>query len=123
MERRKIGKSNGRKKDGEKHDEWRTCLCSKKHRKNLSWYNCDYISPKRRPDGWRGKPEVFEQINKKVKRWNEGKLKWFINKFKYDGLEEKDSKDSKQYDLSKENTTKDTVKLGSFVAFSSFTSD
>jgi len=46
-----------------------------------------------------------------------------INKFKYDGLEEKDSKDSKQYDLSKENTTKDTVKLGSFVAFSSFTSD
>ena len=78
---------NGENQEGEK-----PCLCGGKHsekqgRKN-DWYKCEYITPKNRPNGWKGKPEIFNKINQVLKTWEEGKVKWFVNRFKYDGLKD-----------------------------------
>ena len=87
---------------GETQDEERSCLCGGKHGESSRWDDCEYITPKRRPSGWKGKPEIFEKINRILKKWESGKRNWFIEKFKYDGW-----KDSK-----KESTTdKETLKL------------
>ena len=64
----------------------RFCLCGDKHGKSSRWEDCDYINPSKRPDGWKGSPETFDRINKSISRWIQGKLDWFLEKFKYDGL-------------------------------------
>ena len=77
---------------------------------------------KNRPSGWKGKQETFNKINKVLKTWEEGKVKWFIDKFGYDGLKESTTTDSKL--IEKSDTTKegDSRKLGSFSTYSSYTS-
>ena len=35
---------------------------------------------------WKGKLETFERINKAISSWKARKAKWFINKFRYNGL-------------------------------------
>ena len=99
-------------KEGEK-----LCLCGENHGKIFQWEKCEYISPTKRPSGWKGKPETFQKINKVIKSWDSGKIKWFVDKFKYDGL--KDSTALQKNDTTKEG---DTGKLGSFTTFSSHAS-
>jgi hypothetical protein len=100
---------------GEAQEGGKLCLCGGKHGDKFQWEKCEYISPTKRPSGWKGKPETFEKINKTINSWESGRIKWFVDRFKYDGL--KDSKkDSK--DTTKEG---DTHKLGSFVIYSSYT--
>ena len=103
----------GQSQNGEK-----VCLCGGTHGKPLKWEKCEYITPKCRPLGWTGKQETFDKINKVLKTWDEGKLKWFVDKFKYDGL--KMDGNSKNNDSQKDN---DSQKAGSFITYSSFTSN
>jgi Reverse transcriptase (RNA-dependent DNA polymerase)/Pol polyprotein, beta-barrel domain len=98
---------------GESQDGGKLCLCGDKHGKRFQWEKCEYISLTKRPAGWKGKPEIFEKINKAINSWESDKIKWFVDKFKYDGL-----KDSKK-DATKDG---DSNKLGSFITYSSFTS-
>jgi hypothetical protein len=92
------------------------------HDNRANWKKCKYIAPKNRPSRWKGKQETFNKINKVLKTWEEGKVKWFVNRFRYDGLKESTTieKDSKPTsDTTKEG---DSRKLGSFATHSSFTS-
>lgn len=73
---------------GETQGDEKLCLCGGKHGAKLQWEKCEYISPSRRPTDWKGKPEIFEKINKVINSWEEGKVKWFFDKFEYDGLKE-----------------------------------
>ena len=104
---------------GENQEGEKLCLCGGKHGKKFQWEKCEYISPTRRPSGWKGKPETFEKINKAINSWESNKIKWFVDKFKYDGL-----KDSKPTSIEKSDATKEgnSSKLGSFITHSSFTS-
>jgi hypothetical protein len=95
------------------------CLCGEKHGAKLQWEKCEYISPSRRPTNWKGKPEIFEKINKVINSWEEGKVKWFFDKFEYDGLKESTTTEKKPTsDTTKEG---DSRKLGSFITYSSST--
>jgi hypothetical protein len=104
---------NGEDQDGEK----KKCLCGGLHDNKARWAKCEYIAPKNRPSGWKGKKETFEKINKVLKTWDEGKVKWFIDKFRYDGL--KESKPIEKSDTTKEG---DSQKIGSFTTYSSYSS-
>ena len=59
--------------------EAKPCLCGGKHR----WHECHYITPLTRPSRWKGKPEIFEQINKKIQemksspKYKTTKAEWF----------------------------------------------
>jgi hypothetical protein len=106
---------NGEDQNGEK----KKCLCGGLHDNKARWGKCEYIAPKNRPSRWKGKKETFEKINKVLKTWDEGKVKWFVDKFGYDGLKESDSKPAEKSDTTKEG---DSRKLGSFVSYSSYTS-
>ena len=75
---------NGENQDGEK----KSCLYGGLHHSKARWAKCEYIAPKNRPSRWKGKKETFDKINKVLKTWDEGKVKWFIEKFKYNGLKE-----------------------------------
>ena len=101
------GESQVKDKDKEKKE--RLCLCGSKHNGRPRWEKCEYITPKCRPAGWKGKQETFDKINKELKTWDEGRVKWFIDLFKYDGLQ----------DL---KPTEDARKLGSYCTYSSYTS-
>ena len=70
---------NGTDQNDNKPDA-KPCLCGlAKHR----WSECHYITPSTRPSGWKGKPEIFEQINKKIKeikqspKYKTTKAEWF----------------------------------------------
>ena len=104
---------------GENQEGERVCLCGGKHGKKLPWGKCEYITPARRQPGWKGKPEIFEKINKVVKTWEDGKIKWFVEKFKYDGLKGYSTADIRKDDTTKEG---DSEQIGSFITYSSFTS-
>jgi hypothetical protein len=106
---------------GESQDGERLCLCSGKHGNKVRWQKCEYITPKCRPSGWKGKPEVFEKINKEINTWESGRIKWFVDKFKYDGLKESKSTTS---ETPKKDSTKegDSGKPGSFITCSSYAS-
>ena len=110
---------NGESQNGEK-----LCLCGGKHgeKPRNQWEKCEYITPKNRPSGWKGKQETFNKINKALKTWEEGKVKWFVDKFGYNGLKESTTTDSKPTDKSDTTKEGDTRKLGSFVTNSSYTS-
>jgi hypothetical protein len=86
------------------------------HDNKASWKKCEYIAPKNRPSRWKGKPETFNKINKVLKTWDDGKVKWFIDKFGYDGL--KETTPIEKVDTTKEG---DVRKLGSCSTYSSFT--
>ena len=58
---------NGETQEGE--TQGKLCLCGEKHGKRFQWEKCEYISPKKRPTGWKGKPETFDKINKVIKTW------------------------------------------------------
>jgi hypothetical protein len=94
------------------------CLYGGKHR----WNECHYITPSTRPSRWKGKPKIFEQINKKIKdmksspKYKTTKAEWFEHKFKYDGLTDTD-KQSRDTKPSDEKTTKS---LGSYATYASF---
>ncbi len=57
-----------------------------------------------------------------MKTWDDGKLEWFIEKFKYDGIKKTSEakKDSNSRKAS-ESKDEDSQKAGSFAAYSSFT--
>jgi hypothetical protein len=54
------------------------CLCGENHR----YKECMYITPSTRPQGWTGKPEIFDYINKAKPK----KLEWFKTAFNYNGV-------------------------------------
>ena len=109
----------GENQDEEAQDGEKLCLCGGKHGKRLRWEKCEYITPKCRPSGWKGKPEAFEKINKTLSTWDDGKVKWFVDRFKYDGL--KDSKKaSTSQEKSKESKEGEKEQPSSFVTYSSF---
>jgi len=96
---------NGTDQNNNKPDakpDAKPCLYRGKHRFN-DYY---YITPSTRPSGWKGKPKIFKQINKKIKdiksslKFKTTKAEWFKHKFKYDGLTDTDkqSKDTKPLD-------------------------
>src|SRR5207253_6330099 len=96
----------------------RYCLCRDKHDNLDSSDKCEYITPKNRLIGWKGKPKIFNRINRILKTWEEERIKWFVNKFKYDRLKETTTTYTQEQ---KSNTTKDgnIQKLGSFTTYSS----
>lgn len=86
-------------------------MCGQRHR----YKNCYYIAPSKRTQGWKGKQEIFDEINKKIDlpRNRSGKhLKnWFLKTFNYDGF-------ARPPVLTRENISKEpTVKesLGVFI--------
>jgi len=94
--------------DGQDQSGVKVCLCGKKH----LFSDCYYITPSKRPNEWKGKPEIFKSINQKIldnkkyKNWRG----WFEKRFKYDGFN--DTKDGP-------NDKKETEKAGSFTINSS----
>ena len=74
--------------DNKPSPDAKLCLCGGKHRFN----KCYYITPSTRPSRWKGKPEIFEQINKKIRgiksspKYKTTKAEWFKHKFKYNRL-------------------------------------
>ena len=110
---------DGKSQDGNSQEGEKPCLCGGKHGNKTRWEKCHYITPKCRPSGWKGKPETFEKINKVLKTWEDGKIKWFIRRFKYDGLNDfkasaEESKESKDNDSSK------SQQIGTFITYSSY---
>ena len=91
---------------GENQDGERPCLCGSKHGEENRWENCEYITPECRSSGWKGKPETFEKINKVINKWGRAKRKWFVKKFKYDGLQEKSSEEKNAKKASKQRKSK-----------------
>ena len=73
--------------------------------------------PKCKPASQKGKPETFNKINKVLKTQDNGKVKQFVDKFKYNSL--KDFKPTEKKDATKEGNIR---KLKSFVTYSYFTS-
>ena len=59
---------------GENQDGGKLCLYGEKHRKRFQWEKCEYISPTKRPSGWKGKQEVFDKINKTINSWEKEKI-------------------------------------------------
>jgi len=59
------GETQNKDKDKEKKE--RLCLCGSKHGDRTRWEKCEYITPKCRQSGWKGKQETFEKINKELK--------------------------------------------------------
>jgi hypothetical protein len=103
---------NGTDQNDNKPDA-KPCLCGGKHR----WNECHYITLSTRPSRWKGKPKTFEQINKKIQdmkpslKYKTTKAEWFQHKFKYDGLTDKQSGDTKPSD------DKPTKSLGSYATY------
>lgn len=64
---------------GEGQDGEPKCLCGQTHR----YKACNYITPSTRPQGWKGKAEIFDIINKAKPKT----LEWFKTAFKYDGID------------------------------------
>src|SRR5271165_3947235 len=55
--------------------------------------------------------------------WTDSRVKWYIDTFKYDGLKDSKSTNSKASDTSKGPTTKEGDAVGSFITCSSFSSN
>jgi hypothetical protein len=79
---------------GETQGGERLCLCGGKHGIKVQCEKCEYISPTWRPTSWKGKPKTFKKINKTINSWKSDKIKWFVDKFKYDGLKDSNSSTS-----------------------------
>jgi hypothetical protein len=104
---------NGTDQNDNKPDA-KPCLYGGQHR----WSECYYITLSTRPSGWKGKPEIFEQINKKIQdmrpnpKYTTTKAEWFQHKFKYDGLTDTDT--DKQSTDTRPSDNKPTKSLGSY---------
>ena len=81
-------RESGQRGNGDSPRRERLCLCRDKHRKASRWEDCEYINPDKRPNGWKGNPENFERLNRSLNEWEQGKIDWFVRKFKYDGLKQ-----------------------------------
>jgi hypothetical protein len=59
-----------------------------------------------------------------LKTWEDGKVKWFVDKFRYDGLKESTTASLEKDLKPTTDTTKegDSRKLGSFITYLSYTS-
>ena len=97
----------------------RFCLYKDKHNNSNSWDKCEYITLKNRLIGQKGKLEIFNRINRILKTWEEGRIKWFVNKFKYNRLKETTTTYTQEQ---KSNTTKNSniQKPRSFSTYLSF---
>ena len=106
--------------NGEDQSGVKVCLCGKKH----LFSDCYYITPSKRPDAWKGKPETFKSINQKIldnKRYKNWR-RWFEQRFKYDGFKDvKTNRQSKRETDTKDslNDKKETEEVGSFTTNSS----
>ena len=47
---------------GETQDGERSCLCGRKHGDRSRWEDCEYITPKRRPSGWRANRRPLRRL-------------------------------------------------------------
>lgn len=84
--------ANSENKDSKAYKDLATkplkpCLCGMQH----IYKNCYYITPSERPQGWKGKKETFQEINRKVEslknRTGKPLKNWFLSTFKYDGFD------------------------------------
>ena len=80
--------------------------------------NYPYISPKARPNGWKGDPEIKKKVAKGLDNFKFGRA-WFVQNFGWDGYV-KESKKVKFEDLaSKDRPAKSTnfTDLGAYMAY------
>ncbi|CAD6505921.1 BgTH12-06853 [Blumeria graminis f. sp. triticale] len=72
-------KDTGTESENKTNFDDKKCLCGSTH----AWAKCFYLNPSLRTSTWKGKRDVFDKINKKLKH---PKLRWVKKKYGYDDI-------------------------------------